>query len=140
MLELYGRAVHRLAGPSCTRRGLPVPNRPYRDHDSGGDLGGTGDARADLRERGRVTELSSATEAESRPSHAAGIARGAGIIAGLTVLARILGLGRTLVFSQTVGATCLGTAYVTANQVPTLVYELGLGGALASVMVPVLAR
>ena len=87
-----------------------------------------------------MTELSSATEAESRPSHAAGIARGAGIIAGLTVLARILGLVRTLVFSQTVGATCLGTAYVTANQVPSLVYELVLGGAMASVMVPVLAR
>jgi putative peptidoglycan lipid II flippase len=62
------------------------------------------------------------------------------VIAGLTTLARVLGLVRTLVFSQTVGATCLGTAYVTANQVPNLVYELVLGGALASAMVPVLAR
>ena len=35
---------------------------------------------------------------------------------------------------------CLGTAYVTANQVPNLVYELVLGGALTSAMVPVLAR
>ena len=43
-------------------------------------------------------------------------------------------------FSQTVGATCLGTAYVTANQVPNLLYELILGGALTSAMVPVLAR
>jgi putative peptidoglycan lipid II flippase len=58
----------------------------------------------------------------------------------LTILARILGLARTVVFSQTVGATCLGTAYTTANQVPNLVYELVLGGAMASVMVPVLAR
>ncbi len=71
---------------------------------------------------------------------ATGIARGAAVIAGLTILSRILGLARTLVFSQTVGATCLGTAYVTANQVPSLVYELVLGGALASAMVPVLAR
>ncbi|HTZ91473.1 MAG TPA: lipid II flippase MurJ [Streptosporangiaceae bacterium] len=71
---------------------------------------------------------------------AAGIARGAAIIAGLTILARILGLARTVVFSQAVGATCLGTAYVTANQVPNLVYELVLGGALTSAMVPVLAR
>jgi putative peptidoglycan lipid II flippase len=47
---------------------------------------------------------------------------------------------RTLVFSQTVGANCLGTAYVTANQVPNLLYELILGGALTSAMVPVLAR
>jgi putative peptidoglycan lipid II flippase len=71
---------------------------------------------------------------------AAGIARGTMIIAGFTMLARILGLARTLVFSQTVGATCLGTAYITASQVPALVYELVLGGALTSAMVPVLAR
>jgi putative peptidoglycan lipid II flippase len=44
------------------------------------------------------------------------------------------------VFSQTVGASCLGTAYVTANQVPDLLYQLILGGALTSAMVPVLAR
>jgi putative peptidoglycan lipid II flippase len=71
---------------------------------------------------------------------AAGIARGAMLIAGLTVLSRLFGLGRTLVFSQTVGAGCLGTAYVTANQVPNLIYELVLGGALTSAMIPILAR
>jgi putative peptidoglycan lipid II flippase len=69
-----------------------------------------------------------------------GIARGAAVVASLTILSRILGLVRTLVFSQTVGASCLGTAYVTANQVPNLLYELILGGALTSAMVPVLAR
>jgi putative peptidoglycan lipid II flippase len=79
--------------------------------------------------------------AADRPRQAgASFARGAALIAGLTVLSRVLGLARTLVFSQTVGTGCLGTAYVTANQVPSLVYELVLGGALASVMVPVLAR
>lgn len=71
---------------------------------------------------------------------AAGIARGAVLIAGLTVLSRMMGLVRTLVFSQSVGAGCLGAAYVTANQVPSLVYELVLGGALTSAMVPLLAR
>jgi putative peptidoglycan lipid II flippase len=69
-----------------------------------------------------------------------GIARGAAVIASLTILSRILGLVRTLVFSQTIGAGCLGTAYVTANQVPDLLYQLVLGGALTSAMVPVLAR
>src|SRR5271165_2690502 len=69
-----------------------------------------------------------------------GIARGVAVVASLTILSRILGLVRTLVFSQTVGATCLGTAYVTANQVPNLLYELILGGALTSAMVPILAR
>jgi putative peptidoglycan lipid II flippase len=78
--------------------------------------------------------------ADSVKSPGAGIARGAALIAGLTMLSRMLGLVRTLVFSQAVGAGCVGTAYVTANQVPNLVYELVLGGALSSVMVPVLAR
>ena len=89
-----------------------------------------------------MTGLVSASRASSsrRLRDAPGIARGAAVIAGLTVLARIFGLVRTVVFAQTVGATCLGTAYSTANQVPNLVYELVLGGALTSAMVPVLAR
>jgi putative peptidoglycan lipid II flippase len=77
--------------------------------------------------------------AERTSRLAEGIARGALIVASLTILSRILGLVRTLVFSQTVGASCLGTAYVTANQVPDLLYQLILGGALTSAMVPVLA-
>ena len=89
---------------------------------------------------GLNSEIDTEIDTESRHSVAAGIARGAGVFAGITMLARIFGLVRTLVFSQTVGATCLGTAYFTANQVPNLVYELVLGGSMASVMVPVLAR
>jgi putative peptidoglycan lipid II flippase len=81
-----------------------------------------------------------AEQAELPSRLAEGIARGAAVVASLTILSRILGLVRTLVFSQTVGASCLGTAYVTANQVPNLLYELILGGALTSAMVPVLAR
>jgi putative peptidoglycan lipid II flippase len=77
---------------------------------------------------------------DSGRSYAVGIARGAGIIAIITIGSRAVGLVRTLTFSQTVGATCLGTAYVTANQVPNLIYELVLGGALSTVMIPLLAR
>ena len=86
----------------------------------------------------RSTGPAGVTEPPSRLAE--GIARGALIVASLTILSRILGLVRTLVFSQTVGASCLGTAYVTANQVPNLLYELILGGALTSAMVPILAR
>src|SRR5258708_19568004 len=74
------------------------------------------------------------------PRVAAGIAQGAALIAGLTLVSRILGLIRTLVFSQTVGSGCLGTVYVTAYQVPNLLSELVLAGALTNAMVPVLAR
>ena len=82
----------------------------------------------------------SLSEPDAGRSYSAGIARGAGIIAVITIGSRAVGLARTLTFSQTVGATCLGTAYVTANQVPNLIYELVLGGALSSVMVPLLSR
>ena len=75
----------------------------------------------------------------SRPA-GAGIGRAAATIAALTVLARLLGLVRTVVFAKTVGATCLGTAYITANTVPNIIYDIVLGGALTSIMVPVLAR
>jgi putative peptidoglycan lipid II flippase len=66
--------------------------------------------------------------------------RAALLIAGLTAAARVIGFGRQVVFAHTVGNACLGSAYTTANQVPNIVYDVVLGGALASIMVPVLAR
>ncbi len=68
-----------------------------------------------------------------------GIGRAAVLIGGLTIAARLLGLVRTLVFAGTVKSSCLGAAYVTANQVPNLVYDIVLGGALSVVLVPLLA-
>ena len=74
----------------------------------------------------------------TRPA-ARGIGGAAVLIGGLTVAARVVGLGRQLVFAHTVQAFCLGTAYTTANQVPNVIYDIVLGGALTSIMVPVLA-
>jgi len=74
----------------------------------------------------------------TRPA-ARGIGGAAVLIGGLTVAARVVGLVRQLVFAHTVQAFCLGTAYTTANQVPNVIYDIVLGGALTSIMVPVLA-
>jgi putative peptidoglycan lipid II flippase len=68
-----------------------------------------------------------------------GIGQAALLIGAITVLARVIGFGRQLVFAHTVGNHCLGSAYATANQVPNIVYDVVLGGALTSVVVPVLA-
>lgn len=73
------------------------------------------------------------------PGRRRAIGRAAVLIGALTAAARIIGFGRQLVFAHTVGASCLGTAYITANQVPNIIYDVVLGGALTSVMVPVLA-
>jgi putative peptidoglycan lipid II flippase len=68
-----------------------------------------------------------------------GLLRAAVVIGGITMLARAIGFGRQLVFAHTVGASCLGTAYTTANMVPNIVYDIVLGGALTAAVVPVLA-
>ncbi|QNE22828.1 virulence factor MviN [Kribbella qitaiheensis] len=67
------------------------------------------------------------------------IARAALLVAGVTVLARVVGFGRWLVFSKTVGAGCLADAYATANQLPNVLFEIVVGGALAGAVIPVLA-
>jgi putative peptidoglycan lipid II flippase len=100
----------------------------------------TGRAEADGPGARAGTALDEPGGPEGPGKVAIGITRGAALIAGLTAISRVFGLVRTLVFAQSVGAGCLGTAYVTANQVPNLIYELAIGGALTSAMVPVLAR
>ncbi|TDD14023.1 murein biosynthesis integral membrane protein MurJ [Nonomuraea diastatica] len=70
---------------------------------------------------------------------ARGVAGGALLIGALTVLARIAGFAKQYAFAQTVGTNCLSTAYMTANQIPNIVFEVVVGGALAGMVVPVLA-
>lgn len=65
--------------------------------------------------------------------------RAAALITVLTVLARLAGFGRNLVFARTVGFNCLADTYFTVNTVPNILYEIVAGGALASLVVPLLA-
>jgi putative peptidoglycan lipid II flippase len=77
-----------------------------------------------------------APQAQPRPAR---IARAAALIAVLTVVARLAGFARMFVFSRTVGYTDLGSAYQTANSIPNIVFEIVAGGALAALVVPLLA-
>jgi len=79
-----------------------------------------------------------AERGRARP-RARGIGRAALLIGALTMLARVIGFGRQVVFAHTVQASCLGTAYTTANMVPNIIYDIVMGGALTAVVVPVLA-
>jgi len=67
------------------------------------------------------------------------IAGAAAVITVLTVVARIAGFGRTFVFLHTVGHGDLADIYNAANTIPNIVFELVAGGALASLVVPLLA-
>src|SRR5690349_14800091 len=70
---------------------------------------------------------------------AVGVGRAALLIGGLTIFARMLGFARTVVFAGTVKTSCLSAAYVTANLVPNVIYDIVLGGALTAIVVPILA-
>ncbi|HEX8928088.1 MAG TPA: lipid II flippase MurJ [Actinomycetota bacterium] len=67
------------------------------------------------------------------------IAGAAALITALTVVARIAGFARTFVFLHTVGYHDLGNIYNASNTIPNIVFELVAGGALASLVVPLLA-
>ena len=81
-----------------------------------------------------------ATRAETILRVRAGLASVAAGVAGLTLAARLVGFGRSLVFSKTVGDTCLGDTYNAANSLPNVLFEIVAGGVLAGVVVPVVAR
>ncbi|WP_030452218.1 murein biosynthesis integral membrane protein MurJ [Herbidospora cretacea] len=70
---------------------------------------------------------------------ARGVAGAALLIGVITIAARVTGFAKQLVFAKTVGTGCLSTAYFTANAVPNLIFEIVVGGALAGMVVPVLA-
>ncbi|WP_107079882.1 lipid II flippase MurJ, partial [Micromonospora sp. MH33] len=78
----------------------------------------------------------------TKPAPLAGAGRVAGaaaLIAVLTVVSRLAGFGRTAVFTWTLAPTDLGGAYLVANYVPNFIFEIVAGGALASLVVPLLA-
>jgi putative peptidoglycan lipid II flippase len=77
----------------------------------------------------------------SAPVSAAGrIAGAAALIAVLTVASRLAGFGRTAVFTWVMGdQSDLGGMYVVANTIPNIIFEIVAGGAMASLVVPLLA-
>jgi putative peptidoglycan lipid II flippase len=68
-----------------------------------------------------------------------GLLGAAALITILTVVARLAGFARTFVFLRTVGHESLGDVYNAANVIPNIIFELVAGGALASLVVPLLA-
>ncbi|MDA8369520.1 MAG: murein biosynthesis integral membrane protein MurJ [Nocardiopsaceae bacterium] len=57
-----------------------------------------------------------------------------------TTVSRVTGFGRTVVLAAALGTQLLGDAYNTANTIPFVVYDLLIGGLMASVIVPFLVR
>jgi putative peptidoglycan lipid II flippase len=86
-----------------------------------------------------LNPVSAADAAPERPAVGHRVAGAAALIAALTVVSRAAGFGRTMVFAWAVGDNDLGDIYLAANQIPNIVFEIVAGGALASLVVPLLA-
>jgi len=81
-----------------------------------------------------------ATESPSTPaspSTGQGIAVAAGIIAVGNVTSRILGLVREQVIAGLFGASAATDAFVAASAVPTIIFDLLMGGAISAALIPV---
>lgn len=57
-----------------------------------------------------------------------------------TLLSRITGVGRTIALAYALGLFPLADAYNQANQTPTMLYELVVGGILSATLIPVFVR
>ncbi|MEU5991013.1 murein biosynthesis integral membrane protein MurJ [Spirillospora sp. NPDC047418] len=69
-----------------------------------------------------------------------GVAHSSAVMAVGTVFARLTGFLRTAVIGAALGTALLGDAYQAAEMIPYTVYELLLGGLLASVFIPFLVK
>lgn len=65
------------------------------------------------------------------------IARAAALIMLGSVASRLLGLGRDQVIAAFFGATAITSAFVVAQTVPLMVYDLLIGGAIGAALIPV---
>ena len=79
-----------------------------------------------------------ATPEEETPT--GGVAKSAGIIALGNVSSRILGMIRMTLIAGLFGATGLVSAYQVAATVPTMTYDLLVGGLLSSALVPIFSE
>jgi putative peptidoglycan lipid II flippase len=68
------------------------------------------------------------------------VARHSAVMAVGSIVSRVTGFLRTAVLAAALGAEVVPNDYNLANTIPSMVYELLLGGVLASVIVPLLVR
>lgn len=73
-------------------------------------------------------------------TEAAGVVRAASLIAAGNVVSRLLGLVRETVIASLFGATGLVSAFRIAQIIPTMLYDLLIGGMVSSALVPVFSE
>jgi putative peptidoglycan lipid II flippase len=76
----------------------------------------------------------------NRDDTGASVARHSSVMALGSIISRLTGFLRTAAIGAAIGVLAIGNDYNLANTLPGMVYELLLGGVLASVVVPLLVR
>lgn len=81
--------------------------------------------------------MTTSSQPVEAPTAAEGIAKAAGVLSLGNVASRVLGLVRQTVIADLFGASPYVSAFVAAARVPTMIYDLLIGGLLSSALVPV---
>ena len=76
----------------------------------------------------------------NQSAHSTGLARAALLIASGNIASRILGLVREIVIANLFGATGLVSAFRVAQIIPTMLYDLLIGGMVSSALVPIFSE
>ncbi|KAB2349418.1 murein biosynthesis integral membrane protein MurJ [Actinomadura rudentiformis] len=118
-------AVERAEPPTDPELGLTIRHDPADVHDPG------------TADRPGSEEDEIGTAAQRPPP---GVAHSSAVMAIGTVFSRATGFLRTVTITAALGTALLGDAYRAAEMIPYTVYELLLGGLLASVFVPFLVK
>lgn len=86
------------------------------------------------------TPLTGLSQEDNTSHRAAGMLRAAFFIAAGNVTSRLLGLVREMVIANLFGATGLVSAFRIAQIIPTMLYDLLVGGMISSALVPVFSE
>jgi len=81
--------------------------------------------------------MTTSSQSVEVPPATEGIAKAAGILSLGNVASRVLGLVRQTVIADLFGASPHVSAFVAAARVPTMIYDLLIGGLLSAALVPV---
>lgn len=92
-----------------------------------------------VREDGESPEVGAGTPQGSRTIDAqeASVGRSAAMMSVLVIVSRITGFFRTWAQAFALGVTVLSSCYTVANNLPNMLYELVMGGMLATAFLPV---
>lgn len=83
--------------------------------------------------------MTSHAEHDGRAPTGLTLGRTAALIGIVAIAARLVGVIRVLAQASALGASPLGDTYLAANKIPNIVFDVVAGGALSSLVIPVLA-